>query len=203
MSATAEPPRIILASGSAIRAAILTGARVPFEVMKPDVDESVIKKQALAEGLGLEDLAMRLAEAKCMDVAARTRAIVIGADQIMEFEGRAYDKPASIDEARARFLAIAGAPHTLINAIAVARNGAVIWRHLARPTLHVRPLTDAELDAYFAEAAPDILNSVGAYQIEDAGARLFDRIEGDHFAVLGLALTPLLAFLRREGALAY
>ena len=196
-------PRIILASGSAIRRQILTEAGVPFEVMKPDVDEDVIKQAAKTEGVDLEPLAMRLAEAKCMDIAAKTDAIVIGSDQIMEFEGRAYDKPATMAEARARLLETQGAAHTLINAIAVARDGQIIWRNLDRPTLVMRSLSAREIDAYLKTADPDILHSVGAYQIEQLGSRLFERIDGDHFAVLGLSLFPLLDLLRREGALAF
>lgn len=196
-------PRIVLASGSAIRRDILTAAGAPFEVMKPDVDEEEVKAQGRRDGLDLETIAMRLAEAKCMAVASKTSAIVIGSDQIMEFEGRAYDKPASFEEARARLIEMQGAAHTLINAIAVARNGRIIWRNLDRPKLFMRKMTGAEIDAYLAACEPDILHSVGAYQVEKLGARLFERIEGDHFAVLGLSLYPLLELLRREGALAF
>jgi len=196
-------PRIILASGSAIRREILTGADIPFEVMKPDVDEDVIKEAGRGEGLDLESLAMRLAEAKCMDIASKTDAIVIGSDQIMEFEGCAYDKPIDMKAAKARLMETQGAPHTLINAIAVARDGEIVWRNLDRPTLVMRALSETEIDAYLEAAGPDILHSVGAYQIEKLGSRLFERIEGDHFAVLGLSLYPLLDFLRREGAIAF
>ena len=196
-------PRIILASGSAIRAAILDGAGVPFEVVRPDVDEDVIKRAALQDGVDLEDLAMMLAEAKCRAVASKTDAIVIASDQIMEFDGRPYDKPADMAAARARLIETQGGAHTLINAVVVARNGAVIWRNLDRPRLVMRTLSEAEIDAYLQESGPEILASVGAYQIEKLGGRLFERIEGDHFAVLGLALFPLLEVLRREGALAF
>ena len=201
-------PRIILASGSAIRRQILTGAGIPFEVMKPDVDEDVIKREGNAEGLDLETLAMRLADAKCLDIAAKVahmdaEAIVIGSDQIMEFEGRAYDKPATMSDAKARLMETRGAPHTLINAIAIARGGDIIWRNLDRPKLIMRALSEREIDDYLEEAGPEILHSVGAYMVEKLGSRLFERIEGDHFAVLGLSLFPLLGLLRREGALAF
>lgn len=196
-------PRIILASGSAIRREILGGANIPFEVMKPDVDEDIIKEEGRRENLDLESLAMRLAEAKCMDIAAKTDAIVIGSDQIMEFQGRAYDKPTDMKAAKARLMETRGAPHTLINAIAVARHGEIVWRNLDRPTLIMRALTELEIDTYLEAAGPDILHSVGAYQIEKLGSRLFERIEGDHFAVLGLSLYPLLDLLRREGAIAF
>ncbi len=198
-------PHIILASGSAIRAQILAGAGVPFEVIKPGVDESVIKSEAAKEGLGLEETAMRLAETKAMAVVNKARPgdIIIASDQIMEFEGRSYDKPADMEEARARLLEIQGAAHTLINAVALARDGEIIWRHIDRPKLVLRALSEKEVDAYLAAAGPDILASVGAYQIEQLGSRLFERIEGDHFAVLGLSLLPLLDVLRREGALPF
>ena len=196
-----DRPRIVLASGSAIRAAILREAGVPFEVMRPDVDEDAVKGEGKREGLDLEALAMRLAEAKCLDIAAKTNAIVIGSDQIMEFKGRDYDKPKSMAEARMRLVETQGAAHTLINAVAVARDGDVIWRNLDRPTLVMRKMTEAEIDAYLAACEPDVLKSVGAYQVEKLGGRLFERIEGDHFAVLGLSLFPLLDLLRREGAL--
>ena len=182
----------------------MTGfACVPFEAMKPDVDETVIKDAVQKDGVDLETLAMMLAEAKCMDVARRTDAIVIGSDQIMEFQGRAYDKPADLAEARARLTEIQDASHTLINAVAVARNGEIIWRNLDRPSLTMRAMTVEEIDAYLDEAGPEILASVGAYQIEKLGGRLFERVEGDHFAILGLSLFPLLDLLRREGALDY
>jgi nucleoside triphosphate pyrophosphatase len=198
-----NPPQIILASGSAIRANILRGAGVPFEVAKPNVDEAVIKSEAVGAGKTLEQMAMILAEAKVLDVAKTTDAIVIGADQILEFEGRAFDKPQDMDEARTRLMEMAGAAHTLINAVAIAKNGHILWRKLERPELHLRNLTEAEIDAYLAAAGPEILTSVGAYQIEGVGARLFDKIDGDYFSVLGLCLFPVLDCLRREGALAF
>lgn len=195
--------RIILASGSAIRREILTNAGVSFEAIRPDVDESVIKKEAQKEGADLETIAMKLAEAKCLDVALREEGLVIGSDQIMEFEDRLYDKPSNMEEARARLLEIQGKTHSLINAVAVAENGEIIWRNLGRSKLAMRAMTENEIDAYLAEAGPEILSSVGAYQIEKLGGRLFERVDGDHFAILGLSLFPLLKLLRREGALAY
>lgn len=194
---------IILASGSAIRAEILRGAGVPFSVARPDVDEDVIKKEAAAEGLALEETAMRLAEAKCLADDHASEALVVGSDQILEFRGEAYDKPRTMDEARARLLDMRGRPHTLINAVAVARDGAVVWRHLDRPKLFMRRFNAEEIDAYLTASGADILHSVGAYQVEKLGARLFERIEGDYYAVLGLSLYPLLGFLRGEGAIPF
>lgn len=199
---TAKTP-IILASGSAIRADILRGAGVAFEAINPDVDEDAIKRQAADEDADLEKTAERLADAKCLAVAKDNPGLVIGSDQILEFQGRAYDKPKDIEGAQARLMEMQGKAHTLINAIAVARGGALIWRHVARPKLTMRALTAAEIDAYLEAAGEDILSSVGAYQIEKAGVRLFEKIEGDYFAVLGLSLFPLLGLLRREGAIEF
>lgn len=196
-----RPLRIILASGSAIRAQILRNAGVPFDAIKPNVDEEVIKRQCMKEGVTLEEMAMKLAEAKCLAVARGENGLVIGSDQILEFEGRPFDKPANMDDARARLMEMQGATHSLINAVVVAREGDVIWRGLDRPRLTMREMNAEEIGAYLGAAGPDILSSVGAYQVENFGARLFDKIEGDYFAVLGLSLFPLLDILRREGAL--
>lgn len=196
-------PSIILASGSAIRAAILKSAGVPFEQTAPQIDEAAIKRACDMAGAGLEEAAMALAEAKALAVKAGADALVVGSDQILEFEGRAYDKAADMADARARLLALQGADHTLINAVAVACGGDIIWRRLDRPRLFMRKMDAAEIDAYLAAAGPPILASVGAYQVESVGARLFHRIEGDYFAVLGLSLFPLLDCLRAQGALEF
>lgn len=194
---------VILASGSAIRAAILRGAGLQFEVVKPGVDESIIKTEAGEAGLSNADTAMRLAEAKCMAVASSREGLVIGADQILEFEAQAYDKPADLAEARARLIAMQGKSHTLLNAVVLARDGEIIWGNAAAPELTMRSMTETEIDDYLAACGEEVLASVGAYQVEGLGARLFEKIEGDYFAVLGLAVFPLLAALRREGAMAF
>ncbi len=198
-----DRPGIVLASSSAIRAAILQGAGLTFDIVKPGVDEARIKEDAARAGAGLEEIAMLLAEAKCLAVAGKYPGLVIGSDQILEFRGEAYDKPNTVEEARARLRNMQGETHTLINAVALARDGKIIWRRVDRPKLAMRRLKDAEIDLYLADAGPEALQSVGAYQIEKTGARLFDRIEGDHFAVLGLSLFPLLEVLRREGAIEF
>lgn len=192
---------ITLASASAIRATILKTHGVKFNIVKPGVDESVIKSEAADAGLNLEDVAMRLAEAKCMAVAEKQNGFVIGADQILEFEDRAYDKPRNMAQARARLAEMQGKPHTLINATVAALDGVVIWRHLERPRLSVRKMTGAQIDAYLEKVGEQVLSSVGAYMVETPeGAALFDRIDGDGFVVQGIAIYPLLAELRRRGA---
>lgn len=198
---TGAVKKITLASGSAIRAAILRGAGVDFDIVRPAVDESAIKEAALAEGKTLRDAAQLLADAKAQAVAAA--GAVIASDQILNFRGRGFDKPQSMDEARERLLELQGAAHSLINAVTIARDGEIAFRHIDEPRLFMRPMTANEIDMYLAAAGEDILESVGAYQVEALGSRLFDKIEGDYFAVLGLSLHPVLGYLRREGFLAF
>lgn len=196
------PRRLILASGSAIRAEILKGAGTPFEIVRPDVDEDAIKRSALDAGRTLGQTAQILADAKALAVTDAD-AYILGSDQILNFKGKGFDKPRTMAEARERLKTLQGKRHSLINAVSLARDGEIVFRNLEEPSLYMRAMTDAEIDAYLAEAGRDILSSVGAYQVEALGGRLFDKIEGDYFAVLGLSLFPLLGYLRREGFLAF
>ena len=188
--------RLILASGSAIRAKILTDVGIDFDIIKPDVDEAIIKTRCTEDGLDLEKIATELADAKALAVDAPANALVLGSDQIMEHRGVAYDKPRDLAEAADRLEILQGDVHTLINAVTIVQNGKVIFRNIDRPHLYMRSLTKDEINLYIDEAGPTILSSVGAYQVERLGARLFEKIEGDYFAVLGLSLFPVLKFLR-------
>lgn len=194
--------RLILASGSAIRARILSAAQVPFEAVKPGVDEDRIKEDARRAGQTLSQTATRLADAKALAVTA-PGAHVIGSDQILAFEGEGFDKPRSMIEAAERLFLLQGKAHTLINAISIARNGEIVFRHLDEPRLFMRAMSEREIADYLDAAGDEVLASVGAYQVEALGSRLFDRIDGDYFAVLGLSLMPVLGYLRREGLLAF
>ncbi len=198
---------LILGSGSAVRAMLLSQAGVEFEVVTSEVDEDAIKKE-FAEGEQLGDtefatdkLALKLAEAKALAVAAkRPDALVIGADQILSCEGRRFDKPRDIDEARGNLKFFRGKPHILHGGIAIAQGDAVIWGHSDRATLTMRGFTDAFLDDYLDRLGDEVLKSVGCYQMEGPGVQLFERIEGDYFTILGLPLLALLAELRRLAA---
>ena len=194
--------RIVLASGSAIRQTLLRGAGVAFDVARPDIDESIIKDQGLAAGDELETIAMALAQAKAMAVPALADQYVIGSDQILEFDGQAFDKPVDMPAARERLMLMQGKSHSLINATVVRRGDAIVWRNISRPRLTMRALNGAQIDAYLDIAGPDILSSVAAYQFERFGAALFKDVDGDFFAVLGLALAPLLKFLGDQGVIA-
>jgi septum formation protein len=149
------------------------------------------------------DLAQSLAAAKAISVANQMPdALVIGADQVLNLSGKAFDKPGSRDEARRHLLELRGLPHVLETAICCARDGKVLWDHLERATLTMRAFSESFLDEYLDHMGSDVTTSVGAYKLEGLGAQLFDNIEGDYFTILGLPLLPLLDYLRRQGALA-
>ena len=193
--------RVVLASQSASRKAILTGAGIAFEAASPGVDEDALKVGLLARGATPREIAGALAEAKALALPRAPHELVIGSDQTLEFEGRLYDKAASLEEARERLVMLRGKTHRLEGAVVVARGGEPIWRDAATSTLVMRDFSDAFLDAYLSDEGPASLSSVGCYRLEGPGAQLFSRIEGDYFAILGLPLLNLLDLLRREGAI--
>lgn len=191
---------IVLASKSAVRARLLKEAGVPFEAIDSGLNE-VGAKAALAGHTPCE-VAEALAEGKALAGAGqRPGALVIGADQTLELGGRLFDKAATLGEARQRLVALRGRAHQLHSAIAVARDGHILWRDLVTTTLTMRDFTDAYLEAYLERNPRAALASVGAYELEGEGAQLFEAIEGDVFAILGVPLLGLLAFLRDAGAL--
>jgi septum formation protein len=194
---------IVLASNSRSRAAVLSGAGVAFETEDSGVDEAALKSGLLAGGASPRDVAERLGEAKALAVSARRlHDLVIGADQTLDLAGTLYDKPTDLGEARAHLSALRGKGHALHGGIVAAERGEVVWRATETSRLWMRDFSDAFLDAYLARGGAGLLASVGGYQLEGEGAQLFERIEGDYFAILGLPLLPLLGFLRRRGAIA-
>ena len=194
--------RLILASGSTARAALLRGAGLPVEVRAAAIDEGEIKRSARGEGVSADDTALLLAEMKALRVArSNPDALVVGADQLLVCEDRWFDKPTSLAEARSHLLALRGRPHTLVTAMVVHRAERRVWQHVAKPRLVMRPFSDAFLDAYLAAEGANVLSTVGGYRMEGPGVQLFDTVAGEHAAILGLPLLPLLGFLRQTGAL--
>ena len=197
-------PQIVLASQSATRVAVLRGAGLDFRAVPADVDERGIEDRLVAVGTAPADIALALAEAKALAVAAdHPDALVIGADQTLDAGGQRWHKAVSLEGARAQLLQLSGRTHHLRSAVVGVRGDDVRFRDVATAALTMRTFGPAEVDAYLAEVGAIACTSVGAYQIEGPGIRLFERIEGDHFTILGLPLLPLLDWLRAEGALAY
>ncbi len=190
---------IILASGSAIRRTMLEAAGVPFEVKRASVDEEALK-EALSD-LAPRDLADALAEAKALRGSqASPERLVLGADSMLELaSGARLDKPESPAAARAQLRAMSNGTHKLHSAAVIAEDGGAVWRHVETSRLHVRPLSDDFIDAYVEAEWESIRRTSGCFEYEGKGAQLFARVEGSHFAILGLPLLPLLAFLRIRG----
>ncbi len=166
-----------------------------FDTCPAGVDEDAVKREALSSGLSASETALALARRKAMAVD-RPGDTVIGCDQILVCDGNWFDKPPDLAAARAHLQRLRGRPHLLETATVVRRGGVVLWQHVARPTLTMRDFSDDFLDWYIAEEGDRLLGSVGAYRLEGPGVQLFAQIEGDHSAILGLPLLPLLGFLR-------
>jgi septum formation protein len=193
--------KLILASGSETRRRMLSAAGVPFESMVPDVDEEAVKAGLLGEGAGASAIASRLAELKALSVAALGD-LVLGSDQVLEREdGSILSKAGSREEAAGQLSSLAGRSHQFHSAAAFAAGGQIVWRGIESVSLVMRRFSPAFLEQYLASEYEAVRFNVGSYRIEGMGAQLFERIEGSHFAILGMPLIPLLAELRRRGVL--
>lgn len=194
--------RLILASKSAIRASLLTAAGLELDLVPADIDERAVEAPALALGASPGDVAELLAVAKARAVAAlHPGRLVIGADQTLALGTRRFSKPRTRAEARAHLEALAGRTHTLTSGAALVEDGAVLWSGVQGVDLTMRPLSADFLESYLDRLGETVFTTVGGYQLEGLGVQLFQAIEGDYFAVLGLPLLPLLAALRTRGVL--
>jgi septum formation protein len=197
------PPRLILASASPSRAAVMRQAGLMALNEPAQIDEAEVKMGLKAEGAGPRVIAETLAELKAQKISRRRAgAFVIGADQMLECENAWFDKPADLAQAAAHLSALSGKTHRLISAVCAVRDGDRLWHHVAEARLTMRPLSEAFIADYLAAVGPAALSSVGAYQLEGLGAQLFTRVEGDYFTILGLPLLPLMDFLRNHGVIA-
>jgi septum formation protein len=193
---------LILASGSAGRAAVLRAASLTFRTVPADIDERAIEAEMMRGdgGPGAGVLATRLAVEKAAAVSQlHPQALVIGADQVMECEGRLFQKPPDLAAAMTQLRELRGRAHSLHAGLAVALGGEAIWRHLDSARLTMRDFSEAFLDSYIAAEGAALLGCVGAYRIEGPGIQLFSSVEGDHFTIIGLPLLPLLGYLRDIG----
>jgi septum formation protein len=191
---------LILASQSPARQSLLANAGIPFEAIPAGLDERAIELASALSAPG--EIAGLLARDKALFVSQKHPGrFVVGADQTLILGERLFNKPAGRAQATAQLRALAGQSHELHSATAVARDGEILFGDVSIARLTMRPLDDAAISAYLDAAGEDVTTSVGAYQLEGLGVHLFDRIEGDHFTILGLPLLPLLKFLRSQGLL--
>jgi septum formation protein len=191
------PHPLILASQSRARQMLLANAGVSFEAVPADIDERFVQKNSGLSAPG--EIAGLLAREKACFVSSKNPGrYVVGADQTLALGNRLFSKPSGRVQAADQLRLLAGHTHELHSAVAVARDGKVVFSDVSVARLTMRALTGSEIRAYLDEAGEAVTSSVGAYQLEGLGVHLFDHFEGDHFTILGLPLLPLLAFLRRE-----
>jgi len=194
---------LILASSSPVRAHLLRDAGVAFAVEPARVDEDAVKQSMLAAKHAPRAIADALAELKALRISLKHPGLlVLGADQVLEFENRLLSKSQNLEEARLLLQRLRGKPHHLMSALVLAKDGATIWRHVEKSTLTMRNFSDDFLDGYLAAEGEELLASVGGYRLEGRGVQLFSKIDGDYFAILGLPLIPLLSALREHCVLA-
>ncbi|QPC89964.1 Maf-like protein [Mesorhizobium sp. INR15] len=194
--------KIILASGSPFRKAMLVNAGMDVEAVPADVDERALEAPLQDSGVSPEDVALVLAEAKASEVSERKPgALVLGCDQTLSLGDEVFHKPADMEGARRHLLALSGKTHQLNSAAVLVRDGQVLWRHVGIASMTMRKLDPAFIGRHLARVGAKALSSVGAYQIEGEGIQLFEKVEGDHFTIVGLPLLPLLAELRTLGAI--
>jgi septum formation protein len=195
--------KLLLASRSETRRRMLEAAGVPFETVAAPLDEEQAKAGLAGAGFDPRGMAEMLAELKAKSVEAAEGALVLGCDQTLErWDGEMLSKPGSLEEAFLQLRGLSGTTHHLHSAAAIVEEGATVWRHCESVALTMRGFSDAFLDSYLDAEYEAVRRNVGGYRIESLGAQLFEAIEGSHFAILGLPLLPLLAFLRERGILA-
>ncbi len=181
---------------------MLGSAGVPFEAAAAALDENGAKAELRNEALSSAALAAALAEQKALSLPSSPGTLVLGSDQTLEAaDGTMLNKPGSSAEALEQLRSMSGRTHRLHSAAAVAENGAIVWKAIETASLTMRPLSDQFLAEYLDREYEAVRWSVGGYHIEGRGAQLFERIEGSHFAILGMPLLPLLAYLRQRGIL--
>ena len=192
---------ITLASGSQIRAQLLRNAGLTFDIETARIDEDSLKASLLNEGASPRDVADALAEAKARKISGKRSGLVIGCDQVLDFEGRLLSKPETPQDAVSQLTAMRSNRHTLLSAAVIYEEGKPVWRHVGQVRLLMRDASDAYLADYVARNWDSIRHAVGAYKLEEEGVRLFTRVDGDYFNVLGLPLLELLSYLTLKGVL--
>ncbi|MEP3276469.1 MAG: Maf-like protein [Stappiaceae bacterium] len=191
--------KIILASGSKVRADLMKGAGLSFDIKPADIDERAVEAALTVDEMVPEDIASILAQSKAEQISdIFPEATIVGADQVLALGDERFNKPADMEAARRQLLALSGKTHTLHSAVVCVKNGKTVWRHVSSAHLTMRAFDGVFVGRYLAKAGKTALQSVGCYQLEGLGIQLFERLEGDYFTILGMPMLPLLAFLRNQ-----
>ena len=194
---------LLLASASPTRLTLLRNAGLSVSAQPARIDEDAVRASLAVDRAKARDVADTLAELKARKLADRNpTALVLGCDQVLEFDGQSWSKPADLPQARNQLQTLRGKSHHLHSALVLYHDAKPIWRHIGSAKLTMADHSDAYLDAYLSRNWPQVAGCVGAYQIEGEGIRLFSAVEGDYFTILGLPLLPLLAFLSLRGFIA-
>lgn len=203
MPASSDSGRLVLASGSPVRASLLRQAGLAPQIHPARIDEDSIRSSLASENASPRDLADTLAEMKARKISEKMRgSLVLGCDQILECRGVVFSKPTDTDDAREQLRALRGSAHRLLSAAVICEDGHPIWRHVGEVRLTMRDFSDVYLDDYLSRNWESIRETVGCYKLEEEGVRLFSRIDGDYFNVLGLPLIELLTWLGVRGDIA-
>lgn len=191
--------KLVLASKSPFRSALLKNAGIEFSTASADIDERAVEAPLYETGATPEEVAQVLAEAKALDVSEKNPgAVVIGCDQTLSLGDEIFHKPADMEAARRQLLKFSGKTHQLNSAVVLVKDGKTLWRHVSIARMIMRDLDPGFVGRYLGRVGDVALSSVGAYQVEGLGIQLFEKIEGDYFTIVGLPLLPLLAELRKE-----
>ncbi|PQA74206.1 Maf-like protein [Brucella oryzae] len=191
--------KLVLASKSPFRSALLKNAGIEFSTASADIDERAVEAPLYETGATPEEVAQVLAEAKALDVSEKNPgAVVIGCDQTLSLGDEIFHKPADMEAARRQLLKFSGKTHQLNSAVVLVKDGKTLWRHVSIARMTMRDLDPGFVGRYLGRVGDIALSSVGAYQVEGPGIQLFEKIEGDYFTIVGLPLLPLLAELRKE-----
>ena len=194
--------QIVLASGSTIRGQMLSNAGIAFEAIVPRVDEEMIKMALQAEQATPRDIADTLAETKARKIGGKhPDKLVIGCDQVLDIEGQILSKPQTPEEVKEQLKALRGNRHRLLSAVVVYHELKPLWRHVGQVRLYMRDISDSYLNEYVDRNWPSLQSSVGGYKLEEEGVRLFSRIEGDYFTILGLPMIEMINYLTASGDL--
>ena len=193
---------IILASKSPFRATLLKNAGIAFTTQSANIDERAVEAPLYNSGATPEDVALVLAEAKALDVSERNpSALIIGSDQTLSLGDEVLHKAEDMEAARRQLLKLSGRTHHLNSAVVLTKDSQTLWRHVSVARMTLRDLDPGFIGRYLSRVGALALQSVGAYQFEGEGVQLFEKVDGDYFTIVGLPLLPLLAELRREGAI--